>query len=318
MILVRVALLLAFLALPFASAAQPRIGVIEYGNETSASVATYLAALRELGYVEPHSLVIERRFAHARPERFTELVDELARARVNVIFTLGHDIAHVAKRVAPGMPIVTAGSEDPVLSGLVASLARPGGNVTGVTFMSPEHAPKRLELLRDAVPGLARVAVLWDPGHADTYYAEMEKAARSIRVELHSVPVREAADLELEGLSAALKASRAQALFIVPGRLTNFLGRQIATAAIAARLPAIGAYAVQAQAGSLLAYGADIPDLMRRAAAQTDRILKGAKAGDLPVEQASRFVLVLNLKTAKALGIAIPQSVLLRADEVIQ
>lgn len=298
-----------------AADAQPRIGVIEYGNEPGSGVAIYIAALQQLGYVEPRSLTVERRFARARPERFPELVNDLARAGVNAIFTQGHDIAQVAKQVAPGLPVITAGSENPVLSGLVASLARPGGNVTGVTFMSPELAPKRLELLKDSVPGLMRVAVVWDPGHADTYYAEMEKAARVMRIQLQSVEMRSAS--ELGSLASTLAGSRAQAVFIVPGRLTNFLGRQIADAAVAARLPAMGAYAAQAQAGCLLAYGADLPDLMRRAAAQTDKILKGAKPGDLPVEQASRFLLVVNLRTAKTLGVAIPQAVLLRADEVI-
>ena len=312
----RVACTLLWLVLPLAGAAQKRIGVVEYGSEASAGVAIYLTALAELGYAEPRNLVVERRFAQAQPERIAGLVEELARARVDVLFAPGHDIAQVAKRVAPGLPVVSAGSEDPVLSGLVASLSRPGGNITGVTYMSPEHAPKRLEILKDAVPGLRRVAVVWDPGHADTYYVELEKAARAIGIELRSIVVR--SDADLDRLAGALKAGDAQAVFIVPGRLTNFQGRKIAAAALAAGLPAMGAYAAQAQAGCLLAYGADLPELLRRAAAQTDQILRGAKAGDLPVQQASRFLLVVNLKTARALGIMLPSSILLRADEVIQ
>lgn len=311
--------LLLCLMLPLVAPAQERpvrLGVVDYGNELGAGTAAYLAALRELGYVEGGNLLVERRVAQGEAARFPALVDELARSRVDLLFTWGHDIAKVAKDLAPQLAVVTAGSEDPVLSGLVASLAKPGGNITGVTFMSPEHAPKRLEILKDAVPGLRRVAVVWDPGHVDTYYAALEQAARSIGLELRSLELRSAAGIST--LAAALKGSGAQAVFIVPGRLTNFRAREIAAAALGAGLPAMGAYASQAHAGCLLAYGADIPDLIRRAAAQSARIFKGARAGELPVEQASRFLLVVNKVTARALGVSVPNTVLLRADEVIE
>ncbi len=293
-----------------------RIGILEYGTERSGGALTYLAALRALGYAEPATLAVDWRFAAGDPARFEALARELAAQRVTLLFAPGHDIAKAAKAAAPALPIVTSGSENPELSGLVASLRRPGGNVTGVTFMSPELAGKRLELLKEAVPGLARVAVVWDPDHADTYYAELLKSSGVLGVQLESLEVRTAADIA--AIASRLKASRAQAMFIVPGRLTVQHGKSIADAAIGARLACMAAYAVQARQGCMVAYGADLSEMLRRAAMQTDRIARGARPGDLPIEQPTRFALVLNLKSANAIGARIPQSLLVRADEVVE
>lgn len=293
-----------------------RIGIVEFGREASGASRDYLAALRALGWSEPGTLAVEWRFAGADPARFERLVRELAAQRVALLYAPGHDIAKAAKVAAPSMPVVTSGSENPELSGLVSSLRRPGGSITGVTFMSPELAGKRLELLKEAVPGLARVAVAWDPEHADTYYPELQKSSRALGVQLDSIEVRTAADIA--GVGARLKAARAQAVFIVPGRLTVLHGARLAEAAIEARIACMAAYAAQARQGCTLAYGADLPEMLRRAAVQTDRILKGARPGDLPFEQATTFMLVVNLKSAKASGIGIPQALLVRADEVIE
>lgn len=316
-IAVLVAVVLAAVPGPSPAADRPtRIGIVEFGREASSASREYLAALRSLGWSEPGTLAVEWRFAGADPARFEPLVRELAAQRVALLYAPGHDIAKAAKSAAPTMAVVSSGSENPELSGLVSSLRRPGGSITGVTFMSPELAGKRLELLKEAVPGLARVAVVWDPEHADTYYPELQKSSRALGVQLDSIEVRTAADIA--GVGARLKAAHAQAVFIVPGRLTVLHGGRLAESAVDARIACMAAYAAQARQGCTLAYGADLPEMLRRAAVQTDRILKGAKPGELPFEQATTFVLVVNLKAAKASGIGIPQPLLVRADEVIQ
>jgi len=294
----------------------PRIGIVEYGARESAAVGAYLEALRGLGYVEPRTLAVERRYANARTERYPELIAELVDRKVDVIFTQGHDISKVAKGITQRIPIVSAGSEDPEMSGLVANLRRPGGNVTGVTYMSPQLAAKRLELLRDAVPGLKRVAVLWDPEHADTYYSQMQSVAKGMGLEVILLTFHSVADLDRVGTAA--RNAGAQALFIVPSRLTVFHAKRIAELAMAHGLPAMSAYRVSAEAGCLMSYGADNAEMQRRAALQTQKILRGANPGELPIEQPTKFELVVNLKTAKALGLTVPQSILLRADRVIE
>jgi putative ABC transport system substrate-binding protein len=295
----------------------PRIGVVEFGAPPESGFArTYLAALKQLGYAEPATLQIERRYARGDATRFAELVQDLAARKVDLVFTVGNDIAQVAKQVAPALPVVTAGSEDPVMGGLIGDYRRPGGNVTGITYLSPQLAAKRLELLKEAVPGLTRVAVLWDPAHFDTYYRDMEPAARALGVRLQLVEARSAD--EIDGAVAAMLKGRAEAMFVTPSRMLNLQAKRIGQLALGAKLPLIAAYANFTEAGGLISYGAVAADMLARAAAQTDKILKGAKAGDLPFEQAATFELVINMKTAKALGIKIPQSILVRADKVIE
>jgi putative tryptophan/tyrosine transport system substrate-binding protein len=297
--------------------AMPRIGTIEFGNPPDGSfVRSYLASLASLGFAEPRTLHIERRYAQGKVERYGALAQELATNRIDVAFTVGNDIAQAVRLAAPSIAVVTAGSEDPVMSGLIRDFRRPGGNVTGVTYLSPQLAGKRLELIREAVPGTRRVAVLWDPAHFDTYYKDMEPDARALAIQLELFEARSAEQIEL-GIAGARRA-RADALFIIPSRLMNLRARQIGEMALAARLPTISPYTNFTEAGALMSYGAVAADMMRRAAAQTAKILAGEPPGDLPFERASTFELVVNLKTARALGIAIPQPLLLRADRVIE
>ena len=293
-----------------------RIGIIEFGAAPdSGSVRVYLAALGQLGYAESGTLQVERRYAQGDPARFAELVRDLAAKNVGLAFTVGNDIARIAKEVAPELPIVTVGSEDPVASGLIQGYRRPGGNVTGVTYLSPQLAAKRLELLKEAVPRLVRVAVLWDPAHFDTYYRDMESPARTLGVQLQLVEAR--TPNEIDAAIAVARKKNAEALFVVPSRVFNSHAKRIGQLALAARMPVMAAYAIFTEAGGLLSYGAVAAEMLQRAAAQTAEILRGAKAGDLPYEQAATFELVVNLGTAKALGLAVPRSVLLRADRVI-
>jgi putative ABC transport system substrate-binding protein len=292
-----------------------RIGIVEFGGPPDSGLArAYLAALKTLGYAEPETLRIERRYARWDAERFPALLQDLT-GKVDLVFTVGNDIAQVAKRAAPSLVVVTAGSDDPLLSGLIADYRRPGGNVTGVTYLSPQLAAKRLELLKEAVPGMTRVAVLWDPAHADTYYKDMLPAAAALGVQLRLFEVRKPQDID--GAFAAARKGGSHVVFVVPSRMVNLEARRIADLSLATRLPVMAAYANFTDAGGLISYGAIPADMLRRAAVQTDKLLKGAKVAELPFEQASTFELVLNLKTARTLGLKIPQSVLVRADRVI-
>ena len=294
-----------------------RIGIVEYGAAPDSPVVRiYLEGLRSHGYREGGNLFVERRYAQTRASEFAGLLRDLAAQKVDVVFAAGHDIAKVAKEVIPGMPVVTTGSEDPVASGLIRSFNRPGGSVTGVSFMSPELAPKRLELLKETIPGLVHVGVLWEPAHADVYYQEFGKVAAGIGIRLRLATLREIADID--GAFAELRGAAVQALFVVPSRLTNFASRRIADLALMANLPAMSAYASFAEAGGLMSYGAATRDSVLRAAALTAQIVAGAKPGDMPFELPHRFEMVVNLKTAKAIGVTVPQTVLLRADRVIE
>lgn len=306
---------------PLAAAQNPakpaRIAILEFGMPPGSAFArSYLAGLRQLGYVEPATLRVERRYANLDPARVPVLLRELAAEKPDLVFTVGNHLAQAAKQVAPALTVVTAGSDDPVMSGLIKDYRRPGGKITGVTYLSPQLAAKRLELLKDVVPRMSRVAVMWDPTHADTYYKEMVPVAQALGVSLQLFEVR--APEEIDAAIAGARRARADALFIVPSRVLNLQSRRIAEAAIAAKLPAMAAYANFAEAGCLVSYGAVAADLLQRAAAQSHQILRGAKAGDLPFEQATKFELVVNRRTAKTLGLALPQSVLARADRLIE
>jgi putative tryptophan/tyrosine transport system substrate-binding protein len=261
---------------------------------------------------------VERRFGDAKPERMAEVAAELVRLKVDVIVT-STDVAIAAvKQQTRTIPIVMANSTDPVGTGFVASLAHPGGNVTGLSNISPELNAKRLELLREALPGLSRVAIMWNPDvrGAVLDYKETDSAARSLHLQLQSVEVSRVDDFERA--FSELTAGRAEALMVVGSSLAFANRDQLASLALKHRLPSMYDPREYADAGGLMAYGQSNAERWRRAATYLDKILKGAKPGDLPVEQPTKFELVINMKTAKALGLTLPPSLLRRADEVIQ
>ena len=321
-----VTLTLGILAGPVTAVAQqvakvPRIGVLYSGAPTTSAHlgAAFEQGLRERGYVEGQNIVVERRFGEAKAERMSEIAAELVRLNVDVIVTSTDTGIAMVMRQTQTIPIVMVNSIDPVGTGFVASLARPGGNVTGLSALSPELSAKRVELLNEAVPRLTRVAIIWNPDiqGAVLDYKETEGAARSLHMQLQSIEVRRAD--ELDRAFSAVTTGRAEA-FIVP--VVNplvFANRdQLVRFALRNRLPSIYGAREYVDAGGLMAYGPSIADAWRRAATYVDKILKGAKPGELPVEQPTRFELVINLKTAKVLGVTIPPSLLRRADHVIR
>ena len=299
----------------------PKIGYLAAATpETAAhNLEAFRQGLREFGYVEGKTVVLEVRHGEARAERLPELARELVGLKVDVIVVATDGAIAAVKRETQTIPIVMVNSIDPVGTGFVASLARPGGNVTGLSNISAELSGKRLELLREVVPGLSRVAFLWNPDIRGNVldYKEMEGAARSQRLQLKSVEVVRAEDLDRA--FSAVTTQRAQALILPAGNPVAFAKRgQIVSFAQRNRLPSMYGVKEYVDAGGLLSYGPSNADLRRRAAIYVDKILKGTKPADLPVQQPTKFELVINLKTAKALGLTIPQSLLRRADQVIQ
>ena len=284
----------------------------------SPRVEAFLQGLRDLGYVEGQNVLVERRFWEGRQDRLPGHVADLVRLPVDLIVAPDPPSAHAARDATRTTPIVMRSSDDPVKSGFVASLARPGGNITGVYSLYSELTPKRLELLKDAVPRVKRVGVLWNPAFPGSAleWKTMEAAARALGLELLSLEVRRPDDLE--GAFRAATGRGAGALLPLRSPLIVSQAERIASLAPASRLPAIYDDRDFVDVGGLMSYGANLADLYRRCATYADRILKGARPADLPVEQAARFELVINLRAAKALGLAIPQPVLLRAEEVMR
>ena len=325
-IAVRIMVALGALAVPLAANAQQapkiaKIGVLVPSTPAATAhlIEAFRQGLREHGYVDGKNFVLEPRYGEARAERLPELARELVSLKVDVIVTTIDTAIAAVKRETQTIPIVMVSSTDPVGTGFVASLARPGGNVTGLSRDLPELSGKRLELLREAVPRLSRVAFIWNPGVAGAAleYKETEGAARSLRLSLQSVEVSRADDLN-RAFSAVTKG-RAEALILAGSNPVLFANRdQLVSFAQRNRLPSMFPIKEFVDAGGLISYGASNVDQWRRAATYVDKILKGAKPADLPVEQPTKFELVINLKTAKALGLTIPQTILLRADEVIQ
>jgi putative ABC transport system substrate-binding protein len=310
------------LAAPLAAAAQsavvPRIGVLA---PTSCSHPNYQAlrgGLRALGYVEGKTIIIECRDAAGRYERAVEHAAELVRLKVDVLVTDGMSAARAAKQATKTIPIVMGAVGDPVSGGVVNSLARPGGNITGLTLVTEELNIKRLEFLKAAVPASTRVAVLMNPDNprTDLGKRETEAAARTLGLTLYVVEARGSADLD-QAFSQMLK-ERSAAVVVMPDPLLFAQRTRIVALAAKIQFPSIGETREFASAGGLMAYGPRVTENFRRAALYVDKILKGAKPGDLPVEQPTNFELVINLKTAKALGLTIPPSLLGRADEIIQ
>jgi putative ABC transport system substrate-binding protein len=277
--------------------------------------------LRDLGYVVGQNILIEQRYPEGKLDRLTELAAELVRLKVDAIFVGSTPPALVAKKATQTIPIVFAGASDPVGSGLVASLARPGGNVTGLSLVPGlEISGKQLELLKEALPKLTHLAVLADATNPPTqgFLREAERAAPSLGIKLQVQNVR--ADDELDGALSATKKGRADALLVIPSPMVNRPAnrRRIVSFAANGRLPAMYPYSDFIDSGGLVSYGPNLPDLFHRAATYVDKIFKGAKPADLPVEQPTKFELVINLKAGKQIGITIPPNVLARADRVIR
>jgi ABC-type uncharacterized transport system substrate-binding protein len=298
----------------------PRVGYLsdESGSLGSASFEPIAQGLHELGYLEGRNIVFENRYADGKPEVLPGLAAELVRLKVDVIVAVGTPATRAAKNATETIPIVFTRIADPVTLGLVASLARPSGNLTGVSVLTLDLAAKWLELLTEAMPGVRRVGVFWDPTFppAALQLREIERAARLLNVELQPVEVRAAEEFEAAG--RAVVGQRAQALIVVPALLFTEQRHRLAELAVQHRLPTMWYRREQVEAGVLMSYGTNFSAMYRRAATYVDKILKGAKPADLPVEQPTKLELVINLKTAKALDLTIPPTLLFQADEVIQ
>ena len=279
--------------------------------------AAFVQRLVELGWVEGRNVRIEYRWADGGVERATEIAPEFVRLNVDVIVTSGTAMVAAAKQATSVIPIVFAAAGDPVGTGLVASLARPGGNVTGLSLQTTDTAGKRLELLREVVPGLHRLGILANIGSAGAALEmhETEATARALGLEATILEIRRAEDIA--PAVEALKG-RAEALYVVVDPLVSANGIRINTLALGARLPTMHVYRELVEAGGLMSYGPDFSDMARRAAEIVDKVLRGAKPADIPVEQPTKFELVINLKTAKTLGLTVPQALLVGADEVIE
>jgi putative ABC transport system substrate-binding protein len=299
----------------------PLIGVLLPGSVSTVKslTDTFLESLRELGYVEGKNIVIEYRYAEGKRDRYPDLAAEMVRLKPDVIVVGGTEFTAVAKQATSTIPIVVGGAGDLLGTGLVASLHHPGGNVTGSTSISPDVSGKRLELLKEAVPKASRVAVLWYsfPGSSDEdEVKETEIAARGLKIKLQVVPVR--GPDEFQKAFAAMKRENANALIIILGAFTNFHRRQLAELAAKNRLPSMCEVAAFAYDGCLMSYGPDLLHGWKRAATFVDKILKGSKPADIPVEGPMKFEFIVNLKTAKQIGVTIEPNVLVRADKVIR
>jgi len=317
----------AAMAWPLAARAQQsgkvyRLGDLVPGTADAPGVpelrAGFRDALRELGWIEGRNIVFEERYAENHPERLPELAAELVRLKVDLILAVGTLAPLAAKQATTTIPIVMSAAGDPLGSGLVASLAHPGGNVTGMSSMVPDIGGKRLELIKEVLPRISRVAVLWNAAnpYAARVFRETEGAARRLRIEVHSLEVRAPDDF-----GSAFETARRQrpdALITVEDPFMVEFRKQVADLATSYRLPAIHGIKEFARVGGLMSYVPSVSDMFRRAAGYVDKILRGAKPGDLPVQQPTKFELVINLKAASAIGLEIPPILLNRADEVIE
>ena len=317
--LLTLALMLGLMAAPLAAAAQQATKMYRIGWLAPAPLPTTLDSFRNglhaLGYVEGNNFAIEERYAMGKPERFAPLVAQLVRANVDLIVTTGNEATAAAKATAGSTPVVFVAGNS-VEAGFVESLAHPGGNMTGVDTLSRELNKKRLELLKEAFPKVSRVAVLFEARHLSTTLPQVEAAARSLGLEITRLEVR--AGDNIEPAFGAVARNPVGALMPLSSALFHGERQRIVRLAAKYRLPAMYEHRDFADAGGLLSYGPDILFLNRHVATYVDKILKGARPADLPVEQPTKFELVINLKTAKALGLTIPQSLLLRADQVIE
>lgn len=318
-------------ALPLAARGQqpakmPRIGILSLGRgDTSDASRTlldaFMPALRDLGYTEGQNIAVERKFADGDANRLGELAQELVQRQLDAIVALATPAARAARNATSEIPIVGIGMADPVEDELASSLARPGGNVTGTSFLGPELVSKRLQLLKEIVPGLSRVVVLWHPqAYGERTMAgmlrEIESAAQSLGASLRLVPASSPADLD--SAFAVMVSERADGLILFPSAMLYSQYARIVAFAAESRLPAMYAAREGVELGGLVSYGANLPDLSRTTAGYLDRILKGAKPSELPIQRPTKFELVINMKTVRALGLTVSQNFLLIADEVIE
>lgn len=307
---------------PFAARAQqsarmPRLGVLLYSTPQEDPQAKSLQqGLRDLGYIDGQNISIEYRFAEANAERLPDLAADLVRLKPDVLFPIGGDVAPFVSKATQTIPIIFVMSADPLQLGLVASLARPGGNATGFTFLQDELASKRLELLKEVAPRISRVAFLSNPDHPDNELRVAQRAATALGVHLQPIEMRGPHDLD--GALQAVTKATVDALYVVASRQTVASIPRIVNYATKNELPLAGGWGAWAQAGGLLSYGPNVGEVVRNAATYVDKIFKGSKPGDLPVQQPTRFELLINLRSARALGLSIPESFLLRADKVIE
>jgi putative tryptophan/tyrosine transport system substrate-binding protein len=326
-----IGLLAGATAWPMAARAQQpertrRIGILSPGrtelpDPTFNMLTAFLQGLRELGYTEGQNLTVERKYANGNSNQLRELAAELVRGKPDIIVAFSTTAARPAKQATPTIPIVAVAMADPVADELVASLARPGGNVTGTTFLGPELVSKRLQLLREVIPGLSRVAALWHPNaYSERTMAgvrnEIEVAARTLGLQLQLVPAVSPDDLV--DAFTAMANEHADALIVMPSPMLFGEYKRIVSVAEKNRLPAMGAAREFVDLGGLMSYGANLPDLSRQTATYADKILKGAKPAELPVEQPTKFEFVINLRSAKALGLSVSPSLLAQADDLIE
>jgi putative tryptophan/tyrosine transport system substrate-binding protein len=294
-----------------------RIGVLLFGSPNSDSnLGAFLLGLRDLGYIEGQNIAIEYRYAEGKPERLHSLARELVAAKPDLIFALGGDVAPSARVATNTIPIVVVVSNDPVQAGLVASLAHPGGNITGVTFVSSDLAARRLQFMREIAPNLSRVGVIWNPDHVDPEYREMQTAAKTLGIQIQSLEVRSVEDFE----PAFQTATNAQIQGLIPisSRLMLINHPRIIEFSTQRRLLLACGFGPWVREGALLSYGPDTDAITRRAATYVDKILRGARPAELPIEQPTKFQLVINGRAAKALGLNIPPTLLATADQVIE
>lgn len=304
----------AFAQLP--SGKIPRLGILLFSSPQIDPISPLIEGLAALGYVDGKNIAVEYRYAEGRAERLPALAAELVGLKPDLIFAYGGDVAPHVKRATSSIPIVALVSNDPVLSGLVASVNRPGGNVTGVTLVYDELAGKVLELLKEAVPAISRVAVLWNPDHADPEYRETLRAADARQVQLQSLEVRRPGDFD--GAFEAARRARAEGLIIVSTRLLLLQRQKIVQFGAENRIIMAGNWADWAKDGLLLTYGPNPAAAMRRIAFYLDKVIRGVSPADLPMERPTRFELTINQKAANTLGIKFPNTMLARADAVIE
>jgi len=298
----------------------PRIGYLNASSATSAAsrVEAFRRGLRELGYVEGKNIVVEYRFAEGRLERLRPLTAEILRLNVDVIVSGGPTVTRPLKQATSTIPIIMGFDDDPVGAGFVASLARPGGNITGLSTLAPEISGKQLEILTEIVPKLSRVAVFGNSVRSGTSLSlkEMELAAAAFKIQIQTLDIQEPRDIE--SAFGAATAGNAQAIVVLGSPAVNLRRVQIAELAVKHRIPVVYAQPEFLDAGGLIYYGASFADIFQRAATFVDKILKGAKPAELPVEQPVKFEFIVNLKSAKQIGLTIPPNVLVRADRVIK